>query len=188
MEMLEFSALRSHALITLIERDRLQLVYADRSVIVTSSIINLRTNDGLDKFLAMLIAFHRLSPKQWGLLSLIENPSLTKLNSSKILSNSTTEDEKHEWLHGSTMRLQREGTEPDIRLKLGDVLYHQPGIIGRGTCVIEARCDSEWTNQELVVKVSWPSKNPPERGTFTFARQKEGRRVGEREEEAAPDL
>ncbi|KAF9459058.1 hypothetical protein BDZ94DRAFT_1312772 [Collybia nuda] len=83
MEMLEFSALRSHALITLIERDRLQLVYADRSAIVTSSIIDLRTNDGLDKFLAMLTAFHKLSPKQWGLLSLVENPSLAKLYSSK---------------------------------------------------------------------------------------------------------
>ncbi|KAF9460364.1 hypothetical protein BDZ94DRAFT_1311616 [Collybia nuda] len=70
MEMLNFSALRSHALITLIKRDRLQLVYADRSAIVTSSIINLRTKDGLKMFLAMLIAFHRLSPKQWGFLSL----------------------------------------------------------------------------------------------------------------------
>ncbi|KAF9460363.1 hypothetical protein BDZ94DRAFT_1324181 [Collybia nuda] len=77
MEMLEFSVLRSHALVTLVDRDRMQLVYADRSAIVTSSIIDLRTNNGLDQFLAMLIAFHRLSPKQWGFLSLVENPFLT---------------------------------------------------------------------------------------------------------------
>ncbi|KAF9459057.1 hypothetical protein BDZ94DRAFT_1312771 [Collybia nuda] len=99
MEMLEFSVLRSHALVTLVDRDRMQLVYADRSAIVTSSIIDLRTDNGLDQFLAMLIAFHRLSPKQWGFLSLVENPFLTNSYKSSSYSTSTTEDKKRKWLH-----------------------------------------------------------------------------------------
>lgn len=73
MEMLELSILRSHAFVTLVDRDNLQLMYADRSAIVTTSIIDLRTSDGEAMFLAKLVVFHWLTTKQWGFLPLVEN-------------------------------------------------------------------------------------------------------------------
>jgi hypothetical protein len=49
-------------------------------------------------------------------------------------------------------------------LRLGSTVYHQHGIIGRGTCVVQAKClrtgepDETW-NGPLVVKLSWPAQS-----------------------------
>jgi hypothetical protein len=60
--------LRSHATVTLVDRDRLQLYHANRSVILVSSAINLSEDDGLNKFIALIIAFYCLSFEQNGVL------------------------------------------------------------------------------------------------------------------------
>ncbi|KAF9462736.1 hypothetical protein BDZ94DRAFT_1309434 [Collybia nuda] len=160
-EILEISVLRSHAFLTLVDRDHLQLMYADRSAVVTTSIINLRTPEGEAMFLAMLIAFHRLTPKQWGLLPLVKN-SFTVLSSGDTAYHREdgTITTKRECLRGVELQLQGEIKRHPVRLMLDDILYHQPGIIGRGTCVIAASCNDvkDWKGQELVVKVSWPSE------------------------------
>jgi hypothetical protein len=45
----------------LVDRERLQLYYADHSVILVSSAINFSGGDGLNKFIAFFIACYRLS-------------------------------------------------------------------------------------------------------------------------------
>lgn len=60
--------LRSHATVCLVDRDRLQLYHANRSVILVSSAINFSEGDGLDKFIATIIAFRRLSLQQNGVI------------------------------------------------------------------------------------------------------------------------
>ena len=53
------------------------------------------------------------------------------------------------------------------RLLLGSTIFHQHGIIGRGTCVVRARrvekgkysgTDDAWDGP-LIVKLSWPAKS-----------------------------
>jgi hypothetical protein len=50
LEMFSTSLLRSHATVCLVDRDRLQLYHANRSVILVSSAINLSEGNGLDQF------------------------------------------------------------------------------------------------------------------------------------------
>ncbi|KAF9455903.1 hypothetical protein BDZ94DRAFT_501667 [Collybia nuda] len=194
MELLEFSILRSHAFVTLVDRDQLQLVYADRSAIVTSSIINLRSEDEFDMFLAMLIAFQRLTPEQWGFLPLVD-PSFstsprriipTPSRKTRKIPQSAAAIKKRDWLAGSVMQLQREGDSERTKLKLGGVIYNQPGIIGRGTCVVEASCEApeEWKSHKLVVKASWPSRSRQSETTLlNLARNKADELLKQRKEE-----
>jgi len=49
--------LRSHATVGLVDRDRLQLYHANRSVILVSSAVKFSEGDGVDKFIAMIVAF-----------------------------------------------------------------------------------------------------------------------------------
>ncbi|KAK0211823.1 hypothetical protein IW262DRAFT_1497677 [Armillaria fumosa] len=43
-----------------------------------------------------------------------------------------------------------------IIIVLGGIIHRQCGLIGRDICVVPA-CSSAWPDQELVVKISWPS-------------------------------
>ena len=61
LEMFSVPLLRSHATISLVDRDRLQLYHANRSVIFVSSAMNLSEDEGLTKFIAMIIGFSCLS-------------------------------------------------------------------------------------------------------------------------------
>jgi hypothetical protein len=54
------------------------------------------------------------------------------------------------------------------RLLLGSTIFHQHGIIGRGTCVIRAKrvekgkyngTDDDAWDGPLIVKLSWPAKS-----------------------------
>ncbi|KAF9789671.1 hypothetical protein BJ322DRAFT_1105528 [Thelephora terrestris] len=66
LEMFSISLLRLHATVCLVDHGRLQLYHANRSVILVSSAINLSEGNGLDQFIAVIIAFHSLSFKQDG--------------------------------------------------------------------------------------------------------------------------
>ncbi|KAF9464594.1 hypothetical protein BDZ94DRAFT_1256112 [Collybia nuda] len=161
MEMLELSILRSHAYLALVDRDHLQLMYADRSAIVTTGIIDLTTTEGEAMFLAMQIAFHRFTPEQWGFLPLVNNAfSLEPSGDIAYHRDKDSSTVKRDCLKNLTLSLQKKSRKIPLRLTLQEILYHQPGIIGRGTCVIGASCEDvkEWEKWELAVKVSWPSK------------------------------
>ena len=79
LEQFSAPAFRSHATIGLVDRNRIQFYHANRSVILASSAINFSASDrtgGLDKFIAIVIAFNRLSLRDNGIL---HNPHNCKL-------------------------------------------------------------------------------------------------------------
>ncbi|KAK0213607.1 hypothetical protein IW262DRAFT_1240353, partial [Armillaria fumosa] len=46
----------------------------------------------------------------------------------------------------------------EVEVTLGRIISRQPAIIGRHTCVVEARSDYKgWKGKELVIKISWPA-------------------------------
>lgn len=55
-ELFAASLFRSHAILGLIDRGRLQLYYGDRSVLLVSSAVDFSGGDGLNKFIAAMIA------------------------------------------------------------------------------------------------------------------------------------
>lgn len=184
MEMMEPSILRSHAFLTLIDRDRLQLMYADRSLMVITSIISLTSTEGEDMFLAMFIAFHYLTPKQWGFLPLVGNSFALKSSvNTAYYHQSGSITGKLDCLKNLDLHLQKKKVgERTLRLVLQDIIYHQPGIIGRVTCVVAAHCEdlSEWKKRELVVKVSWPNKSRESEISLLECARKKGEELVER--------
>ncbi|PBK66012.1 hypothetical protein ARMSODRAFT_960459 [Armillaria solidipes] len=148
MQILSSAGLRSHALVTLIDRDRLQLKYYDRSSIVVSQAIDIADKEERRLFVAMLIGCHRLTLRQRGILhDILEDPYIRSYGEMKGKNPVNL-------FNGLKMTLQgADGT--DIFLTLGDIIHRQRGLIGRNTCVVLAH-SSAWPNRDLVVKISWP--------------------------------
>ena len=142
--------LRSHATNSLVDRDRLQLYYSDHSVILVSSAINFSKDDGLDKFIANIIAFHCLSFEENGILD-----TLTSKNINLICNPNIPKDDRVVQ-HGNELRFSGEKPGDCFTVVLDDVISRDPAIIGRSTAVLNATC-SKWEDTELVIKVSWPS-------------------------------
>ncbi|KAK0490360.1 hypothetical protein IW261DRAFT_1323834, partial [Armillaria novae-zelandiae] len=141
------AVLRSHALVTLIDRDRIQLSYYDRSAIIISQAIDLENEADEVLFIAMLIGFHRLTLTQRGILDdIIKDPYITDFGRLNMVS----KDPKLLFV-GLEMTL-----DEDIKLVLGTIVYRQRGLFGRDTCVVQATC-TKWGDKKLVVKISWPS-------------------------------
>ena len=145
-EMFSNSLLRSHATISLVDRDRLQLYHANRSVILVSSATNFSYGDGLDKFIATIMAFQRLS-----------------LDQNRAPERFTEPDSKPEVRRegrvvqkGNELRFsENEKCEP-FKVKLAAALSRDLAIVGRSTAVFNATSD-RWPKTKLVVKISWPT-------------------------------
>ena len=150
LEMFSVPLLRSQATVGLVDRDRLQLYHANRSVILVSSAINFSEDDGLTKFIATIIAFNRLSLKQNGVLETLveENTKLVK-NSGISVDNEVVQN-------GNQLEIQEEGSQERFAVTLGNVIFRDPATVGRSTVVLEAASD-QWSGTDLVVKISWPS-------------------------------
>ena len=142
--------LRSHATVGLVDRDRLQLYHANRSVILVSSAIDFSKGDGVDKFIANIIAFHRLSFEQNGILDtlaganteLVKNPNIPRDN--KVVQ------------RGNTLQFSGDDPQDKFTVELGDVISRDPATVGRSTVVLNATSD-RWPKDELVIKISWPA-------------------------------
>ncbi|KAK0451398.1 uncharacterized protein EV420DRAFT_1766427 [Desarmillaria tabescens] len=149
MQILSSAGLRSHALVTLIDRDRLQLTYYDRSAIVVSQAIDIADKEEKRLFVGMLIGCHRLTLPQRGILDhIIEDPYIRGFGKMEERNPITLFD-------GLKMTLAKsDGTK--IILTLGSIVHRQRCLIGRDTCVVLAR-SAAWPGRELVVKISWPS-------------------------------
>ena len=161
LEMFSVPLLRSHATASLVDRDRLQLYHANRSVILVSSAINFSTDDGKDKFIATIIAFHRLTFEQNGILSII--PTNVKLLSKKVFSREVRVVQKGNKLHFSGNKELGE-----FNVELTDVISFDPAMIGRSTLVLNA--ESAMFEGPLVIKISWPtSGRAPETDFLTKA-------------------
>ena len=147
LEMFSVPLLRSHATVSLIDRDRLQLYHANRSVILVSSAIDFSKGDGKEKFIATIIAFHCLSLEQNGILSRVpENLSLlsgTKLAGDRVVQRGN-----------KLMFFGARGCDP-FEVTLGETISRDPAMVGRSTLVLKATSD-RWKGP-LAVKISWPT-------------------------------
>jgi Fungal protein kinase len=149
LEMLSHGGLRSHVIAALVTDDTVQLLYYDHSIIIMSPPLNFLEDSS--RFVVMLKAITDLSLKQWGYVD--------KIRPAPLLDN----PRKGEDIFNGLELLLKNGT----RLKLEGTVFHQHGLIGRGTCVIRATCvekahdadDDEAWNGPLIVKLSWPAKS-----------------------------
>jgi len=146
--MLSVPPLRSHATVSLANRDRLQLYHADRSVILVSSAINFSNGDGKDKFIATIIAFHCLS---LGTLEtrIPKNP--------KPLLQSKFPRTYEAVQQGRELHFSGNAEVKPFKVKLVDAISYDPAmIVGRSTLVLNAT-SSRWPDIPLVVEISWPT-------------------------------
>ena len=173
LEMFSVPLLRSHATVSLVDRDRLQLYHANRSVILVSSAIDFSGGEGLDKFIATIIAFHCLSFEQNGILS-----SLVKGNSKLVKDPRIRGDDK---VVQNRNQLELPGDKPGekIVVSLGNVISRDPATVGRSTVVLEATCD-KWPGSKLVVKASWPGSGRVRESDFLEKAKKEGEKTDEK--------
>ena len=149
MEMFSIPLLRSHATVSLVDRDRLQLYHANRSVILVSSAINFSGDDGLKKFIATIIAFRRLSPGQNGI------PQTLFSGNVKPVQNSNIAAEDRVVQNGNVLVFRGNGPDENFEVKLGDTISRDPAVVGRSTVVVNAT-SGKWPKTKLVIKVSWP--------------------------------
>jgi hypothetical protein len=150
LEMLSHGGLRTHVISALVTDDTIQLLYFDRSIILVSRPVNFLQDPS--RFVAMLQAISNLSLPQLGYAELLKPAPL--LDNPRQTTNV---------FDGLELRLN-DGT----RLELGSTVFHHHGIIGRGTCVVRAKCiekrkghDADYGAWDgpLIVKLSWPAKS-----------------------------
>jgi hypothetical protein len=163
MEQFSIPAFRSHATIGLVDRDRIQFYHANHSVILVSSGINFSQDDGLDKFIAIVIAFGRLSLRDNGILHDLHDDKLFqdngKLPTSDLLPGEMRMQEGNKLEFGGD-----EKTEA-FTLTFGETISHEPSLAGRATAVLHAKspmCEEV----DLVVKISWPGSNRTAENAF----------------------
>ena len=153
-EQFSIPAFRSHATVGLVDRDRIQLYHANRSVILVSSAISFGSTDdkdGLDKLIAIVIAFSRLSLCDSGIL---HNPNNTQLfQDNQKLSTANNESSRDCVQEKNQLKLEKDGKF--VTLTYGEVISHEPSLVGRSTAVLHAKSPN-WVGKDLVVKVSWP--------------------------------
>ena len=150
LEMFSIPLIRSHATVCLVDRDRLQLYHANRSVILVSSAINFSKGNGLDQFIAVIIAFHCLSFSENGILDTFVKDNI------KLVKNPVASSDDRAIQNGNQLELIEGRSKKKLVVTLGDVISRDPATIGRSTVVLKAKSD-RWPNTNLVVKVSWPS-------------------------------
>ena len=150
LEMFSDSLLRSHSTARLVDRDRLQLYHANRSVILVSSAIKFSRGYGLDHFIAVVIALHCLSLKENGTLDAFPMDNIRLVTKSNLSSAGEAVQSQNQ------LQLTEDGSDRKFTVALGNVISHNPAIIGRSTLVLKARSE-RWPNTNLVVKVSWPN-------------------------------
>lgn len=145
LELLSNGGLRSHVISCLVTDNELELLYYDRSIILSSERINFVEDS--PRFIKMLRALAALTTKQWGYVLLHHSWRFPYTSEEKGI------------LEGSILKLQN-----GCVVKLQRTAFHHHGLIGRGTWVVEATCiekapnaSADW-DRPLVIKFSWPSK------------------------------
>jgi hypothetical protein len=167
LEQFSIPAFRSHATVGIVDRDRIQFYHANRSVILVSSAINFGSKgreDGLDKLIAILIAFDRLSLRESGVLHDLCDTKLFQDNG--ILS--TTRPDPHSEAaciqEGKSLKLGRKDGKK-FTVTYGKVISHEPSLVGRSTAVLHAT-SPDLKGTELVVKISWPGSSRASESEF----------------------
>ena len=171
LEMFSIPLLRSHATVGLVDRDRLQLYHANRSVILVSSAINFSEEDGLDKFIAVIIAFRLLSFKQNGILD-----GLVEKNAELAKGKKSSSEDKD--IQGGHQLELTNSLGEKFKVTLGDVIARDPATVGRSTVVLRATSD-KWRDIKLVVKISWPGFRRVAEDKFVKSAREETKKPGE---------
>jgi len=141
--------LRSHATVSLVDRHRLQLYHANHSVILVSSAINFSGGDGLEKFIATIIAFRHLSPEQNGILETLFSKNTDLVKNQNIAADDKVVQE------GNMVMFSGSTPDEDFAVTVGEIISRDPAVVGRSTAVVDA-ASKKWLGTELVMKVSWP--------------------------------
>jgi hypothetical protein len=139
--MLSHGGLRSHVIGFLITDGEIQLLYYDHSITLRTPPYSFLNEPML--FIAMLYAMSQLSAADWGHDPAIQNPPY--LSQSGAL---PRVDSARRVFERTELELDTNTT-----LVLDKELFHQHSIIGRGTCVIQARIKStgeEYQEEEEV--------------------------------------
>ncbi|KAG7444077.1 uncharacterized protein BT62DRAFT_1077903 [Guyanagaster necrorhizus] len=178
LEMLSSAGFRTHCIGALVMVGQIQPLYYDHSVIIVCKPIDMFKLHGkrpkiteeavTDEFAAMLVGLGRLTLRQRSIQedfcddrALIENYKayMDRCGNPK-------DKDKTVMFVGVKLKLKSGEDEKNVEVTLDRILSHQPGIIGRGTCVVEATSvHNEWKDKELVVKISCPAasgKSEPE--------------------------
>ncbi|KAF9642500.1 hypothetical protein BDM02DRAFT_3273448 [Thelephora ganbajun] len=149
LEMFSVPLLRSHATVSLVDRDRLQLYHANRSVILVSSAINFSDGDGKDKFIATIIAFHCLSLEKNGILETMVPKNAKLISKTKFGRNQIVQNQNE-------LRFSGNAEVKPFNVTLADVISRDPAMVGRSTLVLNAT-SKRWPGVPLVIKISWPT-------------------------------
>ena len=162
LESFAVPAFRSHATVGLVDRDRIQFYHANRSVILVSSAINFSARDrtgGVEKFIAIVIAFSRLSLRDNGILHNLHDGNLfadnRKLHITKARSPFLPRGEVQVQV-GNKLKFGGDENTEAFTLTYGEVISNEPSLTGRSTVVLQAE-SSRWEGVDLVIKISWPS-------------------------------
>ena len=157
MEQFSIPGFRSHATVGLVDRDRIQFYHANHSVILVSSAIDFGKKEptgGLDKLIAIVIAFSRLSLRDNGILHNLLDGRLFRENkdvlTSKLSKNPTIIQ------RGRTLEFGEDGESKAFTLTFGKTISREPSLVGRSTTVLHAM-SPQCGGTQLVVKISWPS-------------------------------
>jgi hypothetical protein len=156
LEKFSVPAFRSHATVALVDRDRIQFYHANRSVILVSSAINFslgNTKGGVEKFIAIVIAFSRLSLSNNGIL---HHGGLFEDNASLLTA--LTNPGAFEVQDGKKLRFGGAEGTGGFTVTYGKVISNEPSLTGRSTVVLAAK-SSKWPGLDLVVKISWPTSS-----------------------------
>jgi hypothetical protein len=159
LEQFSVPAFRSHATIGLVDRDRIQFYHANHSVILVTSALSFAKSEptvGLDKFIAIVIAFGRLSLRDNGILHNLDNGELFRDN--EKLATCGVPQQGVRIQEGNMLEFGGdEDTDPFV-VTLGEVISHEPSLAGRATAVLHGK-SPRWEGRDLVVKISWPGSN-----------------------------
>jgi len=142
---------RSQVTVGLVDRDRIQFYHANHSVILVSSAINFTTRgrEGLDKFIAIMIAFRRLSLRDDGILHDLRDGQLKKPATSEVRRGTVQFQEGKKLVFGGD-----ENTE-SFTLTYDEIISRDQSLVGRATLVLHVKSSSLWKELDLVVKISW---------------------------------
>ena len=154
LEQFSVPAFRSHATIGLVDNHRVQFIHANHSVILVSSAIDFLADGegGLDKFIAILIAFNRFTLADNGILNGIGGGPFRE---NGLLLESNEVEDPALMQENKTLKFKKKGKEKEFIVKYGKVISHEPSLAGRGTAVLHAECE-RWKDEKLVIKISWP--------------------------------
>ncbi|KAK0189862.1 hypothetical protein F5146DRAFT_1122295 [Armillaria mellea] len=193
---LSSAGFRTHCIGALISKGCIQLLYYDRSIVIvckpidmfksgktskstTTTTTTTNTTAITDEFGALLVALGGLTLKQRGIQEqfcidrhLIENYKTYTERCGKV----EGVFDQRDIFRGVKVRLNLKSSKGDeaVEVTFGRIISRQPAIIGRHTCVVEAKSDrKEWKGKELVIKISWPAvERKSEADLVNIAREK----------------